>query len=78
MTIYPDFTIRHPRDGRLFYWEHFGLANDISYVRKMNYKMELYTSNDIIPSVNLIVTYETSENPLSFEMVEMLVKYYFL
>lgn len=22
--IYPDFTIRHPQTGKLFYWEHFG------------------------------------------------------
>lgn len=78
MTIYPDFTIRHPRTGEVFYWEHFGLVDDISYAKSVNFKMELYISNNIIPSVNLITTYETKESPLSFEMVEMLVEYYFL
>ena len=78
MTVYPDFTIRHPKTGEVYYWEHFGLADDSSYVKNMNYKMELYISNNIIPSVNLITTYETKENPLSFETVEMLAKYYFM
>lgn len=78
ITIYPDFTIRHPKTGEVYYWEHFGLADDMSYVKNMNYKMELYISNNIIPSVNLICTYETKDNPLSFELVELLVNYYFL
>ena len=44
MEIYPDFTIRHPRTGEVFIWEHFGLL----------------------------------EKPLTFEMIEMLIQYYFM
>lgn len=78
IRLYPDFTIRHPKTGKYFYWEHFGLMNEPSYVKTMHTKLQLYTSNNIIPSINLITTYETKDNPLSFEMVEMLVQYYFL
>ena len=77
VTLYPDFTIRHPKTGQVYYWEHFGLADDMSYVKSMNYKLELYISNNIIPTVNLITTYESKEHPLDFEMVEMLVDFYF-
>lgn len=78
ITLYPDFTIRHPQTGEVFYWEHFGLVEDASYIKNMNHKMEIYISNHIVPFDKLICTYETKEKPLGFEIVEELVKYYFL
>ena len=77
IELYPDFTIRHPRTGEYYYWEHFGLLDNNNYVKNMHNKMKLYTTNGIMPGINLITTYETKENPLTFEMVELLVKYYF-
>lgn len=76
--IYPDFTILHPVTGEVFYWEHFGLMDDVSYSQNTFSKMQLYNMNGIIPSVNLITTYETEKHPLSEEMIEEIVKYYFL
>lgn len=78
VELYPDFTIRHPKTGEYFYWEHFGLLDKPEYVKTMHTKMQLYTANNIMPSIKLITTYETKEKPLTFEMVELLVKYYFL
>ena len=78
IEVYPDFTIRHPSTGESYYWEHFGLLDNSNYVKNMHSKMKLYTTNNIMPGINLITTYETKEKPLTFEMVEMLVKYYFL
>ena len=76
-TYYPDFTIRHPRTGELIYWEHFGKMDDRGYARKTYAKLEHYQYHGIIPSVNLITTYETSEHPLSFEEVETIVERWF-
>ena len=78
ITLNPDFTIRHPETGIIFYWEHFGLADDSEYCRSMNSKLALYTAHGIIPTINLITTYETKDVPLSLEMVEKIVEYYFL
>ena len=78
VEVYPDFTIRHPRTGEVFYWEHFGMLDKPEYVKNMHSKMQLFTANDIIPGINLITTYETKENPLTFEMIEFLVEHYFL
>lgn len=77
-AIYPDFTIRHPENGKFYYWEHFGLMDDKNYVQNMHLKLKLYTSNGIIPSVQLITTYETKETPLTVETIEKLVDHYFL
>lgn len=77
-TIFPDFTILHPKTKEVFYWEHFGLMDDYQYCKSMHSKLQLYTSHGIIPSIQLITTYETKEHPLSPNLVEELVKYYFL
>ena len=77
IEMYPDFTIRHPKTGKIFYWEHFGLLNNPEYIKNMHTKMNTYTLNNIMPGINLITTYETKDNPLTFEMIEMMINYYF-
>ena len=77
VLLYPDFTIRHPKSGEYYYWEHFGMM-DNNHFKKAFSKLELYASNNIFPSINLITTYETKNNPLNLEMVEGIIKYYFL
>jgi hypothetical protein len=78
LTIYPDFTIRHPETGRYFYWEHFGLMDNEKYRNHACDKFRLYCQNGIMPSINLIMTFETGENPLSAEKVESILKEYFV
>lgn len=77
-TIYPDFTIRHPLNGDYFYWEHFGLMDNTSYIDNACSKLRLYASHGIVPGIHLITTYETKDNPLSTEAIEKLIEYYFL
>lgn len=77
ITIYPDFTIRHPYTGEYFYWEHFGMMDNANYCKNAFSKLQLYISNGIIPSVNLITTYEPLDHPLDAEMVDNLVQFYF-
>ena len=77
ITLYPDFTIQHPHTGQLFYWEHFGMMDHPSYCQNVLSKLQLYTSNEIYPSIQLITTYETKEHPLDSEYVETLIKHHF-
>lgn len=77
-SIYPDFTIRHPMTGEYFYWEHFGMMDNPAYCRNAGSKLQLYCANGIVPTVNLITTYETKDAPLNVELVEELVRHYFL
>lgn len=76
--IYPDFTIRHPETGETCYWEHFGLMDDATYCRNMASKMQLYSTHGIIPSIQLITTYETSEHPLTIDTIQKTIEEYFL
>lgn len=77
-TVFPDFTIRHPQTKQYYYWEHFGMMDNDSYSTKALSKLRLYTANEIFPSIQLITTYETKDQPLDSAFVEMLIKYYFL
>lgn len=76
--IYPDFTILHPRTNKLFYWEHFGMMDDEGYNKNVGSKLQLYISHDIIPTINLITTYETISTPLDIRRIEKIVEEYFL
>ena len=73
---YPDFTIKHPRTGQIFYWEHFGKMDDENYRKKALFKIHNYTKEGIIPGTNLIMTFETKENPLDMDMIEKMIEYY--
>lgn len=77
-VVYPDFTIRHPITGKIFYWEHFGLMDKPEYAANATCKIRTYTENGILPGINLITTYETQDNPLDSEWVEKLIEHYFL
>ena len=78
LTLFPDFTIRHPRTGATYYWEHFGLMDDPSYAKNACAKLQTYTHYGIIPTIQLITTYETREHPLTLETVDKIIDEYFL
>lgn len=77
-VIYPDFTIKHPKTGKIYYYEHFGRMDDVSYCKKACAKIELYSLSGIMPTIQLLATFETSDNPLTPEVVEQLVNQYFV
>ncbi len=77
-TFYPDFTIRHPYTGALYYWEHFGRMDDPNYIKNVYSKLQIYTLHNIIPTIQLITTYETKNNPLTAEVIEKTIAHYFL
>jgi len=78
ITYFPDFTIRHPVTGKTYYWEHFGLMNNPDYCKRAFSKLENYALHGIIPSIQLITTFETIETPLSVDTVQILISRYFL
>lgn len=78
IDFFPDFTIRHPKTGKIYYWEHFGRMDDPDYCRKTFNKLQFYASHQIIPSIQLLTTFETKENPLSSNTVENIVEQYFI
>lgn len=77
-SFYPDFTIRHPKTGELFYWEHFGLMDNPIYAAGCARKIQVYSQEKIYPMQNLIITSEDGIRPLNPNLVQTLVEHYFL
>lgn len=77
ITLFPDFTILHPQTKKIYYWEHFGMMNNTDYAHAAYKKMQLYSDYGIIPSINLIMTFETPDNPLDYEILENTIQFYF-
>lgn len=78
MTLYPDFTILHPHTEKVYYYEHFGMMDDAMYAKNTYSKLQLYAAHGIVPSIQLITTYETKEHPLSYEEISWVCSHYFL
>ena len=77
ITLYPDFTLRHPSTGKTFYWEHFGKMDLPEYAKNAADKLHMYARNGIYPGDRLITTYETMEQPLDTAIVQKLITYHF-
>ena len=77
LCIYPDFTIRHPKNGTVYYWEHGGLMDDRDYVSNFVRKLERYNNMGILLNKNLIVTTENVNNPLTEYEIRKVIKEYF-
>lgn len=67
-AYYPDFTIRHPYTGEIFYWEHVGMLDDPSYRSDFLNKLHKYINNGLLPDHNLILTYESDGHPLDIKI----------
>lgn len=78
VTFYPDFTICHPETLEIIYWEHFGMMDVPQYREKAFYKLREYGNYGIIPSINLISTYETMQHPLDSSKIDYLIRDMFL
>lgn len=75
--FYPDFTIRHPKNGRLYIWEHFGMIDNNDYSEASLPKIGIYAQMGYFPNENLIMTFETKEHPFNLPEAEALIRQHF-
>ncbi len=68
----PDFSILRESDGKIIYWEHFGMMNDVNY-RQQSYKKILhYESCGLRLWDNFIITFPNEKGALDSLMVHNL------
>lgn len=77
-TVFPDFTIRHPATGKVFIWEHFGMVDQEEYLEHTLKKLRIYFRNGYIPGENFIMTFETYQAPLGYDVVFRIIRDYFM
>lgn len=77
-SYYPDFTILKPRDGRILYWEHFGMVNDPEYNLKIEGKLTEYKRIGLLPWVDYISTFDDDNGSLNSGMIKKLINSFIL
>lgn len=78
ITVRPDFTTLNKRTRIQRYHEHFGKMDDPQYARKALEKIKLYENNGIFIGDQLILTFESSEQPLDKREIELLIDKYLI
>jgi len=76
-TYYPDFTIKHPKTGKIYLWEHFGLLDQSSYRSGSYNKVSDYLEEGFYLGYNLICTVEWNGIPLDGEWVHLIIQHFF-
>ena len=62
--IYPDFTLLDQKTRENVYWEHFGMMENPEYCSKAMKKIDLYGRNGYYTSKNLLLTFESTSQPI--------------
>lgn len=74
IVVYPDFTVLNKRTGKKYILEHLGMMDKMSYCENAMQKIDLYEKNGILLGDGLIITHETSGNPLDINVLERYVE----
>lgn len=78
VVFFPDFTILHPKTLEIYYWEHFGMMDSSSYCENSYNKLKILANHGIIPTINLITTYETQKHPIDSNKIQQIINEWFL
>ena len=76
IVIYPDFTVLDVKMRKEIYWEHRGMMDDRDYARQAVLKMKSMLNSGIVPGKDLIITEETSANPLGTNEIHEVINCY--
>lgn len=70
----PDFTIRRPRDGKIFYWEHMGMIEEGVYLDENIRKIKQYAAIGITPWDNLIITFGQADGGMDVRKIDAIIQ----
>lgn len=71
---YPDFYIPITIIEE-YIWEHYGAMDKEGYFHRTRGKILNYLDNQWFPGINMITTYETRQNPLTEEQVDLRIRW---
>lgn len=78
VIVYPDFTVLDVKRRRVLYWEHRGMMDDKEYARGAVLRLKELTREGFFIGEELIITEETSANPLGTNEIETVIRRFFL
>lgn len=76
--VAPDFTCLNVRKRKEIKWEHLGMMDNPDYAENSIRKIAAYERNGYRVGENLLLTFESSMNPINVKDVEAKIKRYLL
>ena len=73
---HPDFLTLNVRTRKEIFWNHLGMLDDSKYAEDNVWKINQYLKAGYYPGENMILTYETKENPLNQKIVKQMIEHY--
>lgn len=73
---HPDFLTLNVRTREEIFWNHLGMLDDPKYVEDNVWKINQYIKVGYYPGENMILTYETKNNPLNQKIVKQMIEHY--
>lgn len=77
-TVRPDFVCLSKSQRKEYIWEHFGMMDDYDYANKNILKLNVYQQNGYYLGVNMIASFETSQQPISSRNIKSMIEKYLL
>ncbi|MGN0658667.1 MAG: hypothetical protein ACI4LA_03590 [Emergencia sp.] len=77
-TIYPDFIVKRPRDGKIFIWEHFGKISDEQYSRDVFGRLSEYHRRGIDLWDQLLISFDQEDGALNVDNIDKMIRLYLL
>ena len=74
-TVYPDFTVIHPRTHELYYLEIFGMMDSPEYATHAFVKIQHYADSGLLPK--LIPVFDSTDAPVSVTLIRKILNSYF-
>lgn len=75
-VIYPDFLALNVRKKKEMIWEHFGMMDDGAYSEKAIRKIRSLQESGYFPGDKMIMTFETSKQPLDTAELRTAIRTY--
>lgn len=77
-TIYPDFIIKRPSDGKMIIIEYFGMMSDDQYRENAFRKIERYHQNGYYMWEDFIAIFEYKDSPINLDALNRIVTTFLL
>ena len=77
-TVYPDFTVLNVKKRKVLYWEHRGMMDDKEYSKGAVLRLKELMKEGLFVGEELIITEETSANPLGTNEIDAVIRRFLL
>ena len=75
-NTHPDFLTLNIRTRKEIFWNHLGMLDDPKYAEDNVWKINQYLKAGYYPGENMILTYETKDNPLNQKIIKQMIEHY--